>query len=63
MSMKFWDSAVNRVPLSKEQEEADKVKGLYQLGLLSNPEKKKPRRTKDKDREQPGGGAHVAGSQ
>ena len=64
MSKNFWGNTSNREPVpatSREQQEEDQVALLYELGLLSNSDKK-PRRTKDKDREVPGGGARVAGS-
>jgi len=47
---------------TKEQREKDQVSALYELGLLSNSDKRPSRRGKDKDREGPGAGARVAGS-
>ena len=64
MSKNFWGSTSNREPApatSKEQQQEVQVALLIELGLLSNPDKKH-RRTRDKDREVPGGGARVAGS-
>ena len=65
MSKNFWGhSTSNREPAtakSREQQEKDQVSTLYELGLLSNSDKK-PRRKKDKDQVLAGGGARVAGS-
>jgi hypothetical protein len=47
---------------TREQQNKDQVSVLYELGLLSNSDKRPSRREKDKDREVPGAGARVAGS-
>lgn len=65
MSKNFWGQTSNRDPTtakSKEQREKDQVSTLYELGLLSNSDKK-PRRVKDRDQVRPNGGDRVAGSQ
>jgi hypothetical protein len=45
---------------TKEQRNQDQVSVLYELGLLSSSGKGARRRVKDKDREAPGGRAHLA---
>jgi hypothetical protein len=66
MSKNFWGQTSNREPVfaksTEQQEKVQVVSTLYELGLLSNSDKR-PRRVKDRGQVKPNGGDRVAEAQ